>query len=504
MAIDSTTEALPDLSHAPPSPDDPGAPGAGEGTGRSRRRLRIAALAVAVLLIAGAAIWWFAVRGGDDATTDTTGGGVTMVDEVVEVTRGDMAQTVSAEGTVAAAATDELSFGSAGTVTAVNVAAGDTVTAGQVLATIDSAELEAAVASAQADLAEAEAKLADDTDAAASDEQLEADEASVTSAEDQLVNAVEDLAGASLVATIDGTVTQVDLTVGEQLNSDGSGGTSQTGSDSGSGRTSANLGSSGGGGPGGNDDATGSSAQVTVVSTGRYTVELAVDSSDIDDVAVGQQVALTVSSSSSSQSGPGGGAFPGGFAPPSMTGPRGADDSDDEDQRPTTRSDAATATGTVTQVGRVADASSGVASYPVTVTFEADASEFYVGTTVVAEITTESRTDVLQVTSRAVTTSGGTSQVTVAVDGTADGETETRTVTTGETIGGVTEIVSGLEEGEKVLVQVPSFGGSGPPGGQMPSGSFGGSGPPGGQMPGGGGQVPAGVPMPGGGDGGGS
>ena len=40
---------------------------------------------------------------------------------------------------VAAAQTDNLSFTSPGTVTAVNVKAGDTVTTGQVLATIDSA-----------------------------------------------------------------------------------------------------------------------------------------------------------------------------------------------------------------------------------------------------------------------------------------------------------------------------------------------------------------------------
>ena len=51
----------------------------------------------------------------------------------------------------------------------------------------------------------------------------------------------------------------------------------------------------------------------------------------------------------------------------------------------------ATATGTVTEVGEVADASSGVAKYPVTVSFDADTSDFYVGSTVTGDIATNTR-----------------------------------------------------------------------------------------------------------------
>src|SRR4051812_39384126 len=57
--------------------------------------------------------------------------------QLVAATTGDIAQTVSAEGTVAAAQTDDLTFASAGTVTAVNVKAGQKVNTGDVLATID-------------------------------------------------------------------------------------------------------------------------------------------------------------------------------------------------------------------------------------------------------------------------------------------------------------------------------------------------------------------------------
>ena len=119
-----------------------------------------------------------------------------------------MSTTVSAEGTVAAAQTDDLSFTSSGTVTAVNVKAGDTVTAGQVLATIDSAELQSAVTSAESNLASAKATLSDDQDAGASSAQITADEANVSSAQTSLTTAQNNLAGASLVATFDGTVVE--------------------------------------------------------------------------------------------------------------------------------------------------------------------------------------------------------------------------------------------------------------------------------------------------------
>ena len=64
----------------------------------------------------------------------------------------------------------------------------------------------------------------------------------------------------------------------------------------------------------------------------------------------------------------------------------------------------ATATGTVTDVGRVASASSGVASYPVTITFDAPASQFFVGATVTGAIDVQTVKNAVQVPSRAVTT----------------------------------------------------------------------------------------------------
>lgn len=491
MALDSPPDLLADGTPTDPGADHPD--GAGPTPWR-RRRLLVAA-AVVIVALAAAGGWWFFLRDDDTATA-----GVTMTPSAVEVTTGTFSESVSAEGTVAAAETEDLAFSSSGTVTSVDVAAGDTVVAGQVLATIDSAELEEGVAAAEADLADAEAQLSDDTDAGASDEQLEADEAAVTTAQDALDDAQEALDGASLVAGFDGLVASVDLTVGEQLGDSGTGGTTVTGSGSGSGASAGALGSSATSGPvpdvagsTGADSSTSSSTQIQVVSAGRYEVELAVDTADIDSVEVGQDVDLTISTdtagttSSATPFGPGGG-----FSPPSgFPGATGSDSGSDSGSTDSSAADV-TATGSVTEVSRVADASSGVATYAVTVAFTADSGEVWVGSAATAEIVTAERDDVVQVSSRAVTTSGGGSVVTVAVDGTADGATEERTVETGESSGDMVEIVSGLEPGEFVIVQTPSFGGGagGMPGGrELPEGFD----PPDGMQAPTGGQAPTGA-----------
>jgi multidrug efflux pump subunit AcrA (membrane-fusion protein) len=440
-------------------------------------------IAPITIVVAIVAVWWLALRPEDGATASAS-----TTKQVVAVTSGPMSETVSAEGTVAAAETDDLSFAASGTVTAVNVKAGDTVTAGQVLATIDSAELESEVAAANATVAEAKAKLADDGDAGSSDEQLAADESSLTSANDALANAVEALAGASLVATFDGTVAKVTITAGEELGSGGTGGSTGTGSGSGTGQSSANLGSSSanagplaGPSSSSSDSSNTSSAQIQVVSTGHYKVELAVDSADIDQVAVGQTAKVTKSSSSSSRF-PGGGAFPGfllgggqggqggqGGGGGGGTGATGGSGSGG----PSATTDAPSATGTVTEVGKVADASSGVATYPVTISFDSTSDDFLVGSTVTGEIATEERANVIQVSSLAVTTANGTSTVEVAANGTTTGPTETRTVSTGLTANGNTEITSGLAAGEKVIITITRPAGAGgftPGSGNLPSG----------------------------------
>ena len=463
---------------------------------RHRRPLLTAVVCLVVVgaLVATAAIaGWFPFAKDDSAADAATAAGTS---QLVTVSEGSIAETVSAESTVAAAETESLSFSSSGTVSEVLVKAGDVVTVGQVLARVDSASLRADVADAQASVAELQAQIDnysielweyrddhDDEDDEYDDgdvieDQITSAQARLDVANDTLADAQEALGGADLTASIAGTVASVDLTVGEQLGSDGTGGTTMTGSGTNSGNSNGSIGSGSTGLPGATTSADGeSTAQIEIVSTGRYQVELSLDSTDIANVAVGQQVSITEATSSSSGL-PGGGAFPGGGGFPG--GGRGGfpgagqtdQDEEGEDTGPEAVAGGASATGTVTEVSSIADASSGVPSYSVIVQFTDDAGDFYIGTSVIAEITTSNRDGVLLVPSLAVTSANGASTVQVAVDGTLDGRLETRPVTTGETSGNQIEITSGLSVGEQVVVELPGATGGGafPGGGELPEG----------------------------------
>jgi hypothetical protein len=196
---------------------------------------------------------------------------------------------------------------------------------------------------------------------------------------------------------------------------------------------------------------------------------------------VGQSATLTKStSSSSSRGGLGPRFFIGGGPTAEQSGPN-ADSSDSKDSTSgAATGDGTEATGMVTDVGKIADASSGVATYPVTITFAASATDFYVGSTVTGAIATNTRENVVQVSSLAITNTNGVSTVTVATDGTTTSPTETRTVTTGLVANGQTEITSGLKAGEKVVISITRPNGAGgggfapPTGGEAPAGFQGG------------------------------
>ena len=99
----------------------------------TRRTVALLALAVAVSLIAGC-----------------FGGAVEGV-RVAEVTKGDVSRVVSAVGTLDAAQPADVKPVVGGTIAALPVNDGDYVSAGDVLATLDEAELQAQAAQAQAD-----------------------------------------------------------------------------------------------------------------------------------------------------------------------------------------------------------------------------------------------------------------------------------------------------------------------------------------------------------------
>ena len=105
--------------------------------------------------------------------------------------------------------------------------------------------------------------------------------------------------------------------------------------------------------------------------------------------------------------------------------------------------------GVVSEVGILPSTDTGAAAYPVSIDVTGTAEGLFDGISVTAEIIYERRTDVLTVASAAITTDGETSTVTVI---TADGAQVVTPVEVGETVGTLTEIVSGIVEGDEVLV----------------------------------------------------
>ena len=422
---------------------------------------------VVVVVVGGAA--WIGLRAGRGTAATTT---TAVTSQLFTVSPTTLAQTVSATGTIAPAETESLSFAVAGTVTAVKVAAGDSVTQGQVLATLSSAALESAVAQAQATLASSNAQLSDDQAAAASSAQITADQTNVASAYANLVAAVQDLSGATLTSPIAGTVATVNLTVGEVLGSSGGSGTSISGTGTGSGRSAASSSTSGTSGDGsgsgsGSSAASSSTGQIEVISAA-YVVNLAVDTTTIGNVKVGQSATVTPMSSSGSSGGGGGrGGGGGGFG-------GGATSSASGSSASTSTATGASAPGTVTSVGTIASASSGVATFPVVVAVQGTPAGFHAGASGSVAITYDSLANVLAVPASAVTQSNGTSYVTVSTNG----KNAKRAVTTGTSSGGQVEITSGLTAGDQIVVTVPTFrrAGSGTRTGGSGGGGFGGFG----------------------------
>jgi HlyD family secretion protein len=118
------------------------------------KRIRWPALVVAGVVVAGSGTA-YAVSGDDSTGSYRT----------VAARKGDVEQVLSTAGTVDAAHRADLEFGTAGTVARVAVALGDTVSAGQVIATLDAGTLRAAVTRARASVARAEAQLEADENA---------------------------------------------------------------------------------------------------------------------------------------------------------------------------------------------------------------------------------------------------------------------------------------------------------------------------------------------------
>ena len=412
---------------------------------RSRWRLRwrrpqvLAPVVVLLAAIIGVSVW-AATRSSASTTSTTT---------LVAASSGTVRQTVSANGTIEPAHEADLSFPVSGTVTSVSAQVGSKVTAGQVLATVDPADLQAAVDSAQASLDAANAALS--ATSSSDTAQYAAAQAQVASAGSKLSSAQESLADAKLTSPIAGTVAAVNIAAGDAVS--GSGGSGSSGSGGGSGSGSGGSGGSGGGSgsasafaaaasSSSSSNSGSSSAQVTVISTDSWVVDATVGSTDLAQLESGLEAEIT---------------------PTGSTSP---------------------VFGVVQSVGIVASSSStGSAEFPVTITVTGSPTGLYAGGSANVAIIVKQLQNVLTVPTAAVHTVNGKTVV-YAHSG---GSRVAKTVTVGSTFGATTQITAGLKSGDQVEVTtIAGRGRTGTGTGTRTGGGFGGSGFGGGGFGGGG------------------
>lgn len=277
---------------------------------------------------------------------------------------------------------------------------------------------------------------------------ITAAKSTLTTKQNALDNAKTALANGTLTAPFDGTVAIVNVSVGDKVGGSSSGG-----------------GNTGGGGGGSNNNSS-SGAAITVISTDTYQVTTSVGSADVGSVKKGQDCTVT----------------PNGTNTPLP--------------------------GTVESVGVIATSSDASgATFPVSISITGSQKGLYAGVSASISIVTSSR-QALTIPTSAITYENGTAHVQLKTD---SGTTDT-VVQVGTTTGGRTEITSGLNDGDTVVITITitstsgnggglggfqtMFGGNGGGNRQRPTGGYGTAG---GNFPGGfptGGNAPTGMQPP--------
>ena len=356
---------------------------------RLRSRRLLIPLVGVVLAALAIGFWW--LRRTPEATATTQ-------QSIVTVSTSTLSQSVSASGTINPKVQSNLRFTSSGSVTAVNVKVGDTVTAGQPVATIDPTDLRNALDLAQANANSAASALSTaKSSSTTTSAQLAAANSQVAAANAKLATAQTALASATLTSPIAGAVASVNVAVGDQV--------------SGGGTSSGGSGSAGGSAAG----SSGSSAQIVVITTDAWTVATSVSSADLPMIKPGLQAQIT---------------------------PTGA-------RQPVF--------GTVSTVGVIATTTSGVATFPVTIAVTGSPAGLYAGATATVSIIVREVADALTVPTSAIRTSGGQTTVLKVVDG----QQVSTPVTIGMVQGNLTQITKGMAEGDQVVVESRAGAGGG-------------------------------------------
>ncbi|GAA2136518.1 efflux RND transporter periplasmic adaptor subunit [Actinomadura napierensis] len=390
-----------------------------------QRRTTLINGTLGVLLVAGAGTAYLTLGDGGDGAAAAT--------RVTQVQRGTVSASVSASGSVESARSRDLSFGTSGTVAKIYVKAGQKVPAGSVLARLDQTEALENIDEAKANLAAAED--GDTTSAKGY--------ASYLQVKNAYSSALRAYQGTVLKAPFAGTVTAVNGTVGGSSSGSGSSSTSS----SGSGASSGSSGSGASAGAGSSSSSSGSSSSssgsgfIELIDTKHLQIEGDFTEADTTKLKTGQSASVSFDA---------------------LTGK--------------------TATGKITAIGLSPTTTDNVVKFPVTISLTTVPSGVRLGQTATVEITTASADDVLYVPTAAVRTAGGQSTVTVV----RNGKQVPVTVEVGVKGDQGTEITSGLNEGEQVVVTSSTTGSTGTTQrGGLPGGGAGGGF--GGGAPGGGG-----------------
>lgn len=350
------------------------------------------------------------------------------------VTKMNLSNTISGTGSVYAGTSKDVSSNNNGTLSGLTVKVGDTVTAGQTLFTSSSDDLSKAVTTAQNNLTKQNLTLSSDESADKVDSnKVATDKIAVSDAETQLASAKSALAKMTVTAPISGVVTAVNSTNGDTVSS--------------------------------------GKAVLTIVDMNSLKIKVSVDETDINKVSKGQTATISFSAIS------------------------------DKSYQ-----------GTVESVAETGTTSNNVTTYDVVVGITSP-SGIKLGMNATVKIAVESKNDALVIPEEALVENNSkkyvrvqnTSNATSGQNGNSSNSQQTQSsnnfklveIQTGIETQNYIEVTSGVTEGEKVMVQLPSSsssssknsmnGGMGGMSGGMgggPSGSSGGGAPSGG--PGGG------------------
>jgi multidrug efflux pump subunit AcrA (membrane-fusion protein) len=362
--------------------------------------------------------------GGAWAATRSSSSG-TQGPTLVSATSSSIRDSVSASGTISPAHRADLSFAVSGTVISLPVVAGDQVKAGAVLATVNATSLQSAVTSALANVNATQDQLTAQQGAGSSGVQIASTQAQLADVQGKLTDARTALTAASMTSPITGTVAQVNIAIGDKVGNASSGASSSSGA---GGSSSAASGAS-----------ASSTAQIVVISTTSWVVQASVGSEDLPRLKKGLQAEIT---------------------------PTGS----------TTK-----IFGTVKSVGIVASSSSsGSATFPVTILVTGSPKGLYAGGAADVAIIVKQLDNVLTVPTNALHTESGQT----VVHQIRNGAQVSTPVKVGTTYGALTQILSGLRAGDKVVGTAFRFGGgsggtrsrqgSGTGGGGAGGGGFGG------------------------------